>query len=548
MKVYLLFLICFSIISFGFTPGEDWERAVTQDLEEIYTKAAQNSLSGVYFYTQEHSKNKVFGLVDKENINLELKSLDAAGRLTILYVAFGFIQRKTTGTMSEAEAKTYAAEYKTRLENVTTTLKTKNIETDYLNLHISLIMLVKNVTDAKVKNPVNKLWDFELNMDEFKPRSDMSDTCSRQIKTALAQAVLQKTEGAISKGPNKAMLWRAKLLKEKLMNCPTIPIITTNPQQNILSILAHIKEKAEKNQKVIVHTTPENKPVNAEINATDITIGTTKYARIRYKNFANVNPSFSDPLTYRIVTDDKAKPKTASFLFYNTAKPDTMLFSISIFDDKNKERKDSLQRYLFGDRNEVFLKDVKWISQLDEATFGNETCFPDIACCNKACNWILDKSSVSTSRPKQKLLAQSSSDDCNSLSKHSEFQTALDILEKSIKDHKKPMLIGINHPKCKINPATKAYELVKSCSRNTPNITNHYIVAVGFGYDVSQKKKYIRFYDVGTNDALKAKSELNRLYINAESVIGKTQYSLTTKCGDYTYTLTEVRQNDGYEY
>lgn len=202
-----------------------------------------------------------------------------------------------------------------------------------------------------------------------------------------------------------------------------------------------------------------------------------------------------------------------------------------------------------GER-EVFLKDVKWISQMNKGEFGDETCFADVACCNKACAWILAKSDVSSTRANQ-VAAMTGNDDCNTLTKASTFNQVISIIEKSIKEHKKPILIGVNHPKCKNNGSKEIpiYETISSCSGNTPSITNHYVVVVGVGYDVAKRLKYIRFYEVGTGSESNGKNESNKLFISKNEASGNTAYKTADNCGNvYYYKLTEVRKNDGYDY
>lgn len=65
--------------------------------------------------------------------------------------------------------------------------------------------------------------------------------------------------------------------------------------------------------------------------------------------------------------------------------------------------------------------------------------------------------------------------------------------------------------------------------------TQHYVVVVGSGTDSGGK--YYNFYDPGTSHASKGTSPDNKLYVNGDSLSGKSVYNQSTK----TYTVTEVR-------
>jgi hypothetical protein len=191
---------------------------------------------------------------------------------------------------------------------------------------------------------------------------------------------------------------------------------------------------------------------------------------------------------------------------------------------------------------EILLNNVTWVSQFDESLFGNETCWQN-SCCNLAANKILENSGASTNRNQQIIISQSSSLDCSDLTgKPSEFESAIRIIDKSIFEHKLPIMIGVQHPYYQQN------KWENKCSGNIPNITNHYIVIVGKKYDSSQKQYYYLFYDVGTSNLNDGKNSGNRLYINHSSnlIKGKTTY-MTQYSGDY-YMVTEVRKNIGQIY
>ena len=192
----------------------------------------------------------------------------------------------------------------------------------------------------------------------------------------------------------------------------------------------------------------------------------------------------------------------------------------------------------------IFLEDVKWVSQIDPMYKGT-SCWK-WTCCNRASNEILRRSGTSTDRSKQVVIAKSSQQDCGNITMISKekFEEGINILKTSLKEHKLPVLIGVHHPvKNEYGVYTR-----EVCSGNTPNITNHYVVVVGMGYDDQRKENYFRFYEVGTGQNNHGTSIENKLYVDDDLMIinGKTSYKLDNI--NHYYTLTEIRKNNGKEY
>jgi hypothetical protein len=233
--------------------------------------------------------------------------------------------------------------------------------------------------------------------------------------------------------------------------------------------------------------------------------------------------------------------------FYEEGNSEPVLMvQIEKFDiSKSQNTKEKWLKYMKvlidePNKEEIYLSDVPWISQYDNY-FKNETCYPDDACCNKAANKILEDYNTSTQRGNQVIIAQSSSSDCSSITATSNYQQGIDIIDKSLKEHKLPIMVGVHHP----NFDKIENVWIDKCSGNTPSITNHYIVIVGTGFDKTKNKKYYLFYEVGTNWPDKGKSKENKLYIESNNlIVGETKY--VDKTG--YYTITEVRKNNGKTY
>nr|WP_321413053.1 hypothetical protein [uncultured Allomuricauda sp.] len=195
----------------------------------------------------------------------------------------------------------------------------------------------------------------------------------------------------------------------------------------------------------------------------------------------------------------------------------------------------------------IFLEDVQWVSQIDDMYKGT-TCWK-WSCCNRASNEILERSGTGTDRSKQVVIAQSSQQDCGNITMKSkeEFEEGINILKTSLKEHKLPILIGVHHPKAIKNDKGLIIEWAEKCSGNTPQITNHYVVVVGMGYDEQKQQNYFRFYEVGTSILGKGTSTNNKLYLDESLKIlkGTTEYKSNS---EYYYIITEIRKNDGKSY
>jgi hypothetical protein len=189
-----------------------------------------------------------------------------------------------------------------------------------------------------------------------------------------------------------------------------------------------------------------------------------------------------------------------------------------------------------------------WVTQFNEPFFGGETCWRN-GCCNRASNKILENAGASTDKSRQMVIAQTDNSDCGGLTgKTEEFKKAIQIIDKSIKEHELPIMVGVHHPSPIKNDKSQVIGWTNKCSSNIPNTTNHYIIIKGKKYDKVKKQYYYLFYEVGTSVPNNGKSSENKLYINDKSNIleGKTAYK-TNYTGNY-YSVIEVRKNISQTY
>jgi hypothetical protein len=250
----------------------------------------------------------------------------------------------------------------------------------------------------------------------------------------------------------------------------------------------------------------------------------------------------------KIDTSDQESGKHFDINIYDENSPSNIWYTTITLRSREERRKllAYLQEKVVSDEILLDKEGMWWVTQFDEPLFGDETCWRT-SCCNRAANKILENAGTSTNRTQQLIIAQSNNSDCSGLTgKTTEFKEAIRIIDKSLKEHKLPIMVGVQHPKKEEGRTGTTW--YNECTGNIPNITNHYIIIVGKKYDNSKKQYYYLFYEVGTSKQVNGKSSENRLYINDNNnlIEGKTAYK-TDYSGNY-YIVTEVRKNIGQTY
>ena len=545
-KISFLKLIVLLLLTHPSLADTDpWEKRMMADLLEIVNKVASDSTPTNYFFLRgDNPRNAIFRQESIQKIEADLKMLDSAGKRTIIYVGYCWLEYKLPiGKVAGAEVqKKFKDIQKLKIDKIYKYLQEQNHNVDNINLHINLMTYVKILrgNTPKDKQPTH---DQELFVDYLYPRSDLSPDCKKAIIGELNQTIKGKGEGAISKDPNRAMVWRAKLLKDKLIACPTIPAITGDQAKDLLAMLNYVKAKAAGKENILLRTAPATPK---QLAADNIKLDKITYAKLQFDNFTNTNPSFSIPEDYQIVFNKTSKTK-ATFQFFNKNQKDTVLMALTLTDKDAESKKDSLEKWLMGNvKKDLFLKDVKWISQYDQSikTLYNKpegtsssVCgctyiepYGANTCCNCACRHILSQSGITLTGERIYLAKLSNNDDLQGglVSIPSDFQTGLDFIDDRLVKNKKPIMFGVHYDNSKKkNPYNKDLQ-----SNNSPSM--HFMIIVGKVY--RNNKEYLRFCDVGRGDIGNGANPENLFEIN------RIEKTITANYNGYFYTLTELRK------
>ncbi|MDR1974543.1 MAG: hypothetical protein LBQ31_07715 [Bacteroidales bacterium] len=200
--------------------------------------------------------------------------------------------------------------------------------------------------------------------------------------------------------------------------------------------------------------------------------------------------------------------------------------------------------------------DISFYTQMNEQLLTNGCCTNVQSCCRCACIKMMENSKnkvTPNSSYTDQILAIDASvlnDTCSNITTdYDGLSNALSLLDISLFEHKRPMMITVYHPKVVSSDVANGVCYVKKwthkCSGNTPGANSHFIVVVGKKYDNAKKQYYYTFFDPGTSQNNLGASNQNRLYIAPDNVTGGTHY---TQGGGYYYQLTGVRKNLNYTY
>jgi hypothetical protein len=196
-----------------------------------------------------------------------------------------------------------------------------------------------------------------------------------------------------------------------------------------------------------------------------------------------------------------------------------------------------------------------WIGQCD-SYFNGETCWDDKCknnqCCNKAAKQIVSTAGATVG---ERIIIAQTNHSCadakgttikyydNGLTFNEKaFDEAVQVIDISLKEHKLPIMIGVQHPYWKDD---KWYYKCGPASNN-PRATNHFIVIVGKGYDKAKKMNFYYFYEVSTSNKANGTSRMNKLWVDTNQYTIKGNVS--TKEKDDYYIVTDVRRNSNKIY
>jgi lysozyme family protein len=116
--------------------------------------------------------------------------------------------------------------------------------------------------------------------------------------------------------------------------------------ETLKSTLKTIKEQVAKDKLITVHL-PDAGKWAKELNGENIKLDNITYEKIRFKNYCQKEPSYSDLKNYKSTL--YADKKAASIDFYNKDSPKDVLFNLTVFDAKYDQKIESLKRYLLGE-------------------------------------------------------------------------------------------------------------------------------------------------------------------------------------------------------
>ncbi len=369
-KISILHVLVLLLTHQSLADTEPWEKVMMADLLKFVNQATTEETPISYFYKGDNPRNAIYKPQTSTQIDAELRVLDNAGKRTLMYVGYCWLEYTLKpGEEAGVEVqKTFRKIQSVKVDKIYRYLQDQNQNTDNLNLHINLMTYVK-IHRADVLKDNKTLHDQELFVDFFYPRSDMSHDCKKAIVSELNKTIQTKGEGAVSLDPNRAMLWRAKLLKEKLIACPTVPATTGDQSKDLLAMLNYIKAKAASKEKILLRTAPTTP---ATLAGENIKLDKTTYTKLQFAHSVATNPSFSKPEDYQLVysKDDKTK---ATFQFFDKNQTDKVLFTLTLTDKEAESKKDSLEKWLMGRKQLITLELLECIFPNGDDEFKKES-------------------------------------------------------------------------------------------------------------------------------------------------------------------------------
>jgi hypothetical protein len=263
-----------------------------------------------------------------------------------------------------------------------------------------------------------------------------------------------------------------------------------------------------------------------------------------------------DPSKYQITKSSANSAFGSNAQFWAIKYENVLEIKIPDSDADAEKKIKALEKWLFDEKSddEGVILDKEgnwWVSQFNESLFGSETCWSQ-QCCNKAARQIL--TTAGTTVGDRIIISQTNRacedskgaiikyDDSGLAFNQKEFEEAVQVIDISLKEHKLPVMVGVQHPYLENN--TRHYQC--GSTSNTPRATNHFIVIVGKGYDKSKKMDFYYFYEVGTSNKFDAISRVNKLWVdtNQHAIKG----NVSNKAEDNYYIVTDVRKNSGKIY
>jgi len=274
-----------------------------------------------------------------------------------------------------------------------------------------------------------------------------------------------------------------------------------------------------------------------------------------------------DPSSYKI-TESATNSYGSGTKFWAIKYDDILEIKIPSEEADAEKKIRALAKWMFEDSGDsvndedIYLK-IQWYSQFNQSLFENPCgCWPTndcngskIAgnqCCNRAATKIMSNAGA---KPENRLIIAQTNractdekkqtilyDDNGIVANNTLFEQAVQIIDISLKEHKLPIMIGVQHP---YKVKDKWYYKCGSPSNN-PRATNHFIVIVGKGYDKTKKMWFYYFYEVVAGNVADGASKENKLWIDTNQHLIMGNVSIYKK--ENYYIVTDVRKNQGKIY
>lgn len=210
---FLFFILLLASFTASANPDSSQFAAMAQELDYILTKIEEREQMGAqettYVYmrgtynTQLASTAKNKTPISEQAIkeaDSYLYQLDTMGRKTIMFYTYMFY--------SEKENNRY--DYKTTIEKTFDDLFSKRDGTGKVNVLINIMIYNQKLTDRADQ------YSFNLYQDNMRQSYSLEDGLEKAVHAELSKEIKNKTANTMSKNCNKALVFRAKLLLEKV--------------------------------------------------------------------------------------------------------------------------------------------------------------------------------------------------------------------------------------------------------------------------------------------------------------------------------------------
>ena len=210
---FLFFILFLASFTASANPDSSQFAAMAQELDYILTKIEEREQMGVQETTYVHmrpsfntkladlAKNKT--PISEQAIkeaDVFLYQLDTMGRKTIMFYTYMFYSEKNNNDF----------DYKTTIEKTFDQLFATRNGTGKINVLINIMIYNQKLTDRADQ------YSFNLYQDKMRQSYELEDGLEKAVHAELSKEIKNKSVNTMSKNCNKALVFRAKLLLEKV--------------------------------------------------------------------------------------------------------------------------------------------------------------------------------------------------------------------------------------------------------------------------------------------------------------------------------------------